>query len=191
MIFALLCQEEQVDPGHFVENWLNRRGYPALSSWYGPVRLVAYASPLATDSDDFSHYVQARFGDAITLLGYDLHSEEARPGQILRVTLFWKADDLVQEDYKVFVHLLDAQGQVLAQHDSQPVGGSMPTSSWPVGETVSDNHGVVVPRGMPSGEYRLVLGMYDPQTGRRLSIVRTGEPAGDSLLLAHIGVENR
>jgi len=191
MIFALLCQEEQVDPGHIVESWLNRRGYPALSSWYGPVRLVAYASPLATDSDDFSYYVQARFGDTITLLGYDLHSEEARPGQILRVTLFWKADDLVQEDYKVFVHLLDAQGQVLAQHDSQPVGGSMPTSSWPVGETVSDNHGVVVPRGMPSGEYRLVLGMYDPQTGRRLSIVRTGEPAGDSLLLAHIGVEER
>lgn len=189
MIFALLWQEEQVDPDHIVEGWLNREGYQALVSWYGPVRLAAYAAPLDKGSHIPSHGVQAHIGRQLRLIGYTLDSTEARPGQILRVSLSWRAEEDLQEDYKVFLHLLDAQDEIVGQHDGAPVGGWMQTSVWPVGETVSDNHGVVVPRGVPSGEYRLVLGMYDPQTGRRLSVLRTGQAAGDSLFLADIVIE--
>ena len=179
MIFALLWQEEQVDPGHFVEGWLTRHCYPALSSWYGPVRLAAYASPLAADGDAFSYDVQARFGEAITLSGYSLDSQEAKPGQILRVTLFWRADRLVQEDYKIFLHLLDSEGQILAQQDSPPVGGSVPTTEWGEGEIIPDNHGVFIPWGTPPGEYHLVVGMYLPTTGERLS------PSGEGAQITH------
>jgi len=151
---------------------------------------VGYASPWAGEADTPAHRVEARFGEAITLLGYNLHDEEVEPGQILRVTLFWKADDLVEEDYKVFIHLLDAQGQVLAQHDSRPVGGSRPTTGWLVGEIIPDNHGVFIPWGMSPGEYQLVIGMYEPQTGERLSVASNGEVIGDNLPLTQIRIED-
>lgn len=189
VIFVVLCEEQQVDPGRFVETWLNWHGHRALTSWYGSVRLVTYASPLSRGGDALSHRVQVRFGESMTLSGYNLDDKEAKPGQILRLTLFWKTDEALQEEYKVFLHLLDARGQIVAQHDGPPVGGSRPTSSWVEGEMIFDGHGVYIPGDTAPGEYRLVLGLYEPQTGRRLPVLSAGEVAGDSLSLALISIE--
>jgi len=188
-LFALLWQEGQVDPDHLVEDWLNRHAFRALTSWHGPVRLVGYAAPVYPGWHVQSYDVQVRFGLDISLTGYTLDRTEVAPGRILRVALDWSADVAPQKDYKVFVHLLDAQGQIVAQHDGDPVGGSMPSSGWLAGESIADNHGVMVPLETPAGEYRLVLGMYEPETGERLPVARTGEPAGDSLSLARVVVE--
>ena len=188
-IFAVLREEEQVDPGHFVEEWLNQHGYRALSSWYGPVRLVVYASPLVGQGDPPATRLEAEFGESIDLVEYSLDCPTAKPGQILRLTLSWHAEESIEEDYKVFVHLLDGQGQLLAQHDSPPVGGSMPTSGWVQGETILDNHGILIPSEAASGEYQLLLGMYQPQTGERLAVLSRGEVAGDSLPVTRIRIE--
>jgi 4-amino-4-deoxy-L-arabinose transferase-like glycosyltransferase len=189
-IFAVLMAEEQLDAGHFVEGWLNRYAYRALTSWYGPVRLMAYASPLAEEGDGPAHRIEAGFGEFITFLGFSLHGEEARSGQILRIKLFWKADDSVEKDYKIFLHLLDAEGQIVAQQDSRPVGGSRPTTDWVEGETIADNHGVFIPWGVAPGQYQLVLGMYEPNTGQRLSATADGGVVGDTLPLTLIRIED-
>jgi len=188
-LFAILWQEGQVDPDHAMENWLNRHAYHAFCSWHGPVRLVMYAAPVDLGWHVQSYKMQARFGADISLTGYTLDRTEVKPGRTLRVALDWSADVAPQKDYKVFVHLLDAQDHIVAQHDGEPVGGSMPTSGWLAGESIADNHGVMVPLETPAGEYRLVLGMYEPETGERLPVARTGEPAGDSLSLARVVVE--
>jgi hypothetical protein len=188
-IFAVLQGEEQVDPSHFVEEWLNQHGYHALTSWYGPVRLVVYASPLVGDGDAPATRLEAEFGESIDLVGYSLDCPKAKPGQILRISLSWHAEESIEEDYKVFLHLLDDQGQVLAQHDSAPAGGSMPTSGWVEGQTILDNHGILIPSEAAPGEYQLLLGMYQPQTGERLAVLSRGEVAGDSLLVTRIRIE--
>ncbi len=189
-IFAVLVAEEQVDAGHFVEGWLNRYAYRALTSSYGPVRLMAYASPLAEEGDRPANRIEAGFGEFITFLGFSLHGEEARWGQILRIKLFWKADDSVEKDYKIFLHLLDAEGQIVAQQDSRPVGGSRPTTDWVEGETIADNHGAFIPWETPTGDYQLVFGMYEPLTGERLSLMSHGEVVGDTLPLTLIRIED-
>jgi hypothetical protein len=54
-------------------------------------------------------------------------------------------------------------------------------TSWLIGEIVADQHrfdSVVLP-----GEYRLVAGLYDPLTGRRLA-----GPTGDSVDLGPVRV---
>lgn len=189
-IFAILWAEERVDPGHFVEQWLNQHGYRALTSWYGPVQLVVYGSPLVGEVDAPATRVEARFGESIDLLGYSLDAEKAEPGRIVRLTLFWQTEGSIEKDYKVFVHLLDRQGQILAQHDSPPVGGSMSTAGWVEGETIVDNHGILIPPGAPPGEYQLVLGMYEPETQERVPVISGGEVAGDDLLLTRITIES-
>jgi len=75
--------------------------------------------------------------------------------------------------YNVFVHVIGADGTLLAQHDSFPADGEMPTDSWVPGEFVTDEH-VIEFVAPPLGEYRLLVGMYDPVTGKRLSTAEGG-----------------
>jgi hypothetical protein len=130
------------------------------------------------------------FGDAIELIGYDLPVGPWQPGDVVPLTLLWQGQGQVEEDYSVFVHLLDGSGQPLAQVDSAPVGGSRPTSGWREGETIVDRHGLLLPDDLPPGKYELHMGLYLPATGERLPVRDAkGNVLGDSLSLGWLQVE--
>ncbi len=84
------------------------------------------------------------------------------------VGLTWRPLAETERRYKVTVQLLDARSQVVAQRDSEPVGGSRPTVTWTPGEIIQDNYGLLAPLGTPPGVYRLILALYDGETGQRL-----------------------
>jgi hypothetical protein len=67
----------------------------------------------------------------------------------------------------MFVHLLDEQGRLLAQHDGVPAWGTRPTTLWPVDEWVLDGHRLVVPEEATAVAGRLVVGMYHTETVTR------------------------
>jgi len=88
-----------------------------------------------------------------------------------------------------FIHLLDEEGRLVAQRDSEPQGGMRPTNGWQVGEEVVDRYGVLVGEGTPSGKYELVVGMYEPASGERLPIVdNEGIVIGDKVSLGIVEV---
>ncbi len=120
------------------------------------------------------------FGSAITLLGYDLARADAGG---LRLGLHWRADGSVDDDWTVFVHLLDPQGRVAVGSDSQPGEGAYPTSTWLPGETFLDVHTLAATsEQIRTG--RLEVGLYRLTTGERLpAIAGDGQPLGDALLL--------
>ena len=105
-------------------------------------------------------------------------------GDTLLVGLRWRSLAETPDAYKVSLQLLNERGQVIAQQDSEPGGGSLPTSAWQTGQRVEDNHGLWIPFGTPPGEYRLSLAFYDPATGDRLAT-----PEGDAVLLAQVRIE--
>jgi hypothetical protein len=106
--------------------------------------------------------VEIDFGGRMRLLGYDL----LREGDELRLSLYWQALRRMERDYKVFVHLFDpVTERILVQHDYMP---SIPTSWWAEGEIVRDEVRLNI-GGLPSGRYRLAMGVYDPITLSRLS----------------------
>jgi hypothetical protein len=41
---------------------------------------------------------------------------------------------------------------------------------WDVGEIIVDEIVVSLPANLPAGEYRIIVGMYDFETGQRLNI---------------------
>jgi hypothetical protein len=121
--------------------------------------------------------LQVDFGEQITLLGYDLTSANARPGDTTTVTLYWKATQPLGRDYSVFVHLVDEQMNIYAQQDSLNPG-RYPTHLWQSGEYNRDAHDVEIPPGTPPGEYLLGVGLYDPSTMMRLPVL---EEAGQRI----------
>ena len=72
--------------------------------------------------------------------------------------------------YKVFVHLLNDAQQVVAQHDAEPANDLRPTNDWHSGEYIGDLHRVYV-ANVPAGNYRIEVGMYNPDTGERVPVV--------------------
>jgi hypothetical protein len=92
-------------------------------------------------------------------------------------------------DYTGFVHLLDGDGNLVAQHDHQPRNGFLPTSIWRGGLVISDAYTIVVPQEARPGTYSLVAGMYDLKSGVRLSVRHDGQNVGDSVVLAYLDVE--
>ena len=128
------------------------------------------------------------FEGQIRLLGHDVACEQDFSGCDLR--LYWEALTPVDRDYTVFVHLLDANGAIIAQDDAPPGDPFFPTSTWLVGEVIVDDHHLALPAAAPPGVYHVIVGLYHWPTGERLQAV-DGEdnPMGDAALLTSIDVE--
>jgi hypothetical protein len=148
---------------------------------------------VASDEESLSPQspLAATFGDNISLLGYDLEPAAIRPGGALHLRLYWQARKPVGEDYTVFVHLLDEDGQLWGQHDGQPEGDFYPTSFWDEGEVIVDEHEIVLKPSTPPGEYQIVTGLYRLATGERLAVDAGDRGADDGrLLLGAVQVSN-
>jgi hypothetical protein len=120
-----------------------------------------------------------------------------RPGDILRLRLYWQALAPIQQDYTVFVHLLRPDGdpdpeRVLAQDDKSPRGGLYPTSRWRPGEVITETYTLLVPPEAAPGATAIEVGMYRPDAGQRLEVTGAGGgPAGDRVLLNAINIDPR
>ena len=111
--------------------------------------------------------LETRLGDSITLLRYALTADRAA-GQV-HLILFWQGFGKPKDDYTVFVHLLDASGDIVAQRDAPPRDGKYPTSIWDVGEIVQDEYDLTIPADA-RGPFSLAIGMYSSLTQKRLPI---------------------
>ncbi len=184
-LFVLYWGDREADPERRMENLLADGAYLAWGRWYGRVRVALYGLGPLPEKPWVP--VRARFGPEIRLHGCAVGEGPFAPGDVIPVTLFWEAD-APPGRYKVFLHLLDAEGNLVAQNDAEPRGDLSPTFIWSVGEVVTDRHGVYLPPDLPPGRYRLMVGMYHVDTGERLPLSLNGAPAGDSLELGEVVV---
>jgi hypothetical protein len=89
----------------------------------------------------------------------------------LTFTLYWQAHNATERPYTVFVHILDEESeQLVAQADSQPVGGGYPTDLWGADEIIADIHAVPLPEDSAARAYRVMVGLYSLDTGQRLEV---------------------
>jgi hypothetical protein len=106
-------------------------------------------------------------GDSIALKGYRLDEQNGR----VELNLYWQALDYPRQDYAVFAHLLDAEGEIMAQDDGPPQAGGLPTWCWIPGEVVEDRREFTAVESDEAAN--IGVGIYDWQTGIRLIV----EPA--------------
>ncbi len=154
------------------------------------------ASFLTADDVTIGNRVDAPFGEGIRLLGYDLATQEIRPGETVDLTLYWSSDGGVQQRYKVFTHLLGdvfnaADGNFLwGQADNEPVANTRPTTTWRAAEVIVDEYAIPVAPDAPPGTYRIEVGLYDPITGARLPVMGPdGAPVADHVVLTTLEIQ--
>lgn len=125
-----------------------------------------------------------RLGADITLEGFQFAVEGGDAGRVVAVVLYWRASALIERSYTVFVHVVGPDGRIVAQADAPPQSGRHPTTHWWPGEVVADAYRLQLPAGLPSGEYRVVAGLYDLATSERLMVIDSqGEPVSDNAIL--------
>lgn len=143
-----------------------------------------------TPPADIGKSVSWKIGTFAQLIGYTLDSSNARPGDHLHLTLYWRAlGNSGDVGFTVFSHLLDRQSTIWAQQDHQPADGANPTSGWIAGEYVVDRYDLAIKPNAAPGQYQIEVGMYNPATGSRLPVrSATGEESGDRVLLATVQI---
>jgi len=132
--------------------------------------------------------LEVNLADTVILEEIKLTQATFRPGEMVRVTLYWNPLQATSVPYIVFVHLIDPAGNLVAQQDVEP---RVPTTDWGPG-VLEDPHQVVAPTGLSSGTYQLRTGLYrQGQPHVRLPVVDAGltTAESDSILIAEIRVE--
>jgi len=162
----------------------DENGQPA-SGVVAELRLVPGA-----DLEYLSDYsVDYQLGGWVSLFGYDLPQHSAVAGDSVGVKLYWKGLAPMDEDFTAFVHLVDAEGSIIAQDDKQPLGGSWPTSDWRVGEAVPDSYVLTIPPDTAPGGYQIRAGLYRLADSVRLNVEgESGRIVDDSIILDELSI---
>lgn len=188
-LFVLFWGDLESDPDRWIERALAQRAFKADDTWISSVRLTRYGTAPLPGGPDADLDVCLGGCDLIRLLGYALAEPTLRPGDVVPLTLLWAAVQPPPERYKVFVHLVDADDTLIAQVDTEPQGGFLPTDRWVPGETIADHYGLWLPPQLDAGVFRLRVGMY-AFSGDRLPIDSADTLVGDALDLTTITVVN-
>ncbi|MFC1464598.1 MAG: glycosyltransferase family 39 protein [Candidatus Brachytrichaceae bacterium NZ_4S206] len=147
-----------------LRGWMDSNFYPAHAQW-GEEEVFYGLYGVARGKLQPSDAAGVRWGEVVLESAY--LPRAISPGDIMPVALTWRAEAPVSRNYKVFVHAIQPDGSVIAQHDAQPLNDLRPMTTWPLGEAVRDNHGLALPADY-RGPLRIVAGLYDPDTGARL-----------------------
>jgi hypothetical protein len=128
---------------------------------------------------------EATLGEQIQLVGYTLPADQriqVADNIVMSLESFWQALKPVGRNYTIFTQILDSNNQFVTGFDTQPLNGTYPTSLWQPGEIVNQRVNLTLPPNTPPGEYRLVTGMYEANTGARLKAIRNGELLKDNVV---------
>jgi hypothetical protein len=105
----------------------------------------------------------AYFGSTLFLRGFD--RDEQTNNRAVVLTLFWHTLSTPPMDYTLFAHLIGDDGQRYAQIDLP-----YPTSTWGSDRYVQTELRLTIPQNVPPGTYQLSIGLYEPDSGERLSV---------------------
>lgn len=158
--------------GREVENWTR----PLQAGLIGIVILASANAfePLYTHFTPPVHppaYFGNRQTDWNLIALIDIEEEGTpEPGNTIQLHAAWQAMQPLEFDYSFFVHVVNGDGsERVAQVDTQPQGGARPMTTWRVGEIITDTYEVTIPQDAPDVNYRVIVGVYNWQTGERLS----------------------
>lgn len=144
-----------------------------------PIHLTRAATPPDPKSLPIDTGLDARI-DGLTLLGANLDTTKARPGERIYLTLFWRAEKAPRSDHDVLIDL----GHTTL-YDDAPVHGTYPTGDWTAGEVVADRYGLRLPLDTEPGGYPLRLRVANKTSHLGTVTVRSTDRAFEVPPISH------
>ncbi|MEO0595453.1 MAG: hypothetical protein AAF126_05030, partial [Chloroflexota bacterium] len=131
----------------------------------------------------------ATFGNIVSVVDWQIDNTSVVACDTITVDSLWhKASPFAQEQVLLNVALVlaDDTGGI-AQVDGLPAERNF--ENWSVTEQYSDTRTLTVPCDTPAGDYRLLMTMYNYQSGESTSVTQDGESVGLQLQIGTITVE--
>lgn len=172
-----------------IERYLAAQYFSVSDTSYADnLRLVRFVSTQAPLEIEPSIALDIEVGEQLNLIGIDLPAgAKFQAGDGVPLSLVWQPLQILANSYNVGVYLLNADGVVQTQRDTQPQGTFGDMQTWEVGTVYRDNHGLVLPDDLPAGTYSLVAKVYRWEDGVALPL-SNGIGEGDIISLATIEV---
>lgn len=102
----------------------------------------AYALPVRVNSlselDLAPSELGVRFEGCCEMVGYVSPKRLVQPGDRVPLTFVWRATEVQDQDYTLYVHATTVDGELVGQLDTYHGGGTYPTSQWHPGEIIVD-----------------------------------------------------
>ncbi len=159
----------------WVKNWSERADlsvYNAAYVYYFDETRRPREIPVEKDAaTQLSLPLPIDFEASIRLEGYEVPRVTIKRGDPIVLILYWRAMGKIDRDYTVSVHLVAPDGKIVAQYDSQPRKGKLPTSEWEPSHYVADSILIPVNSDVAAAGYKIEIGWYDSQTQQRLAVV--------------------
>lgn len=134
-----------------------------LASWGAAMtedeQVTLYDLTLDADDIAFEQSVGETFGDELTLTGFS--AETCQPGTPCAITTYWRVEKTPAAPRTLFLHALDADGNLVTQDD----GLDVPAAQWQPGDIIVKQHTLTLP---DDAMVTLSVGVYHPQTFQRL-----------------------
>jgi 4-amino-4-deoxy-L-arabinose transferase-like glycosyltransferase len=144
-------------------------GFFAAVTFAAPFTLIApaYALPEPIEATEPIEV----FDSLIGLQEAALLTSEVLPGQYVHLDTEWQMIGETTHDWSLFVHLVTADGVIIAQRDVYPGDGKLATSDLSNGFAWANRLSVPVPRtAYTPNTVDVLVGWYDIQTGERLRL---------------------
>jgi len=132
---------------------------------------VKILEPVATFEDHIS------LGQVTVIPG---SPEGVQGDRALQVVLTWGAAERLEQDYQVFVHVSDTAG-IVAQGDSGPADGTLPTTWWRPGDWIVDRHTIALPTPYDPERQTIAVGLYHHED--RLRVLDSVLPVSDNAVI--------
>jgi hypothetical protein len=183
-IDVVLVDEANADPDRALLLALQQRWYRAREEWYGPLHRITYA--IGSPAPEMVR-IDAIYQGGITLSSH-ARLPEAHAGDLVPMMLEWQTPVRIADSFKVFVHVVNTEGTIVAQMDSIPGAGLLPMTNWEPGKSIVDRFAIVLPADLSSGEYEVRVGIYNPASNLRLAVLDAPEHGGDYVVSGRLRV---
>jgi hypothetical protein len=118
------------------------------------------------------------FDDKLALAAYSVEPATAKPGDTVKVSLYYRVLQVIDRDWEIFVHGDGTRGSSHRINlDHPPVEGLYPTNEWQEGEIVQDDFTLRIPRDYPYDQLTVWTGFFIDDTRLHL---KSGATDGDN-----------
>ena len=151
---------------------------------------VAKENILSAAPSTMKFPVNADLEGKVTYLGMDIDTDKIKPGAPFTLTHYWKVNEPVGSDWKLFIHL-EAPG-TKGSHlnaDHVPLGGKYPVAAWKKGDILRDVHRVSVPQGWKGSAVEIYAGLW--KGALRMKITNGPKDTENRVKIASIPTETQ
>jgi hypothetical protein len=161
-LWVIPAAVDDVDPGHYVEDWLENHAHLVWSSHESSL----YLPP--ADQVEVQLPEIRNFDGGLRLDGLTSDGQAVPAGEGLRFTTVWSVSEPLDRKLKLDLSLMDERGVRWLQWDRGLGQGSNPSKELEVGRAITHLGGLVVPQGAPVGRYTVQMAVLDAMTGETL-----------------------